>query len=109
MSQIFKTKIPTEMLFSLLESISVKNNNYYIVNNIAYKKGVFNEFIIKFIEQCVPYYHTSKIKYVERKLTYGSFVTIIRQICNANNIKYTSNIKYNKSKYDIHYYIYFEP
>ena len=109
MSQIFKTKIPSELLFSLLDNIASKNNNYFIINNIAYKKGVFNEIITKFIEQCVPYYHTSKLKYVERKLTYRSFITIIRQICNANNIKYTSTIKYDKSNYDIYYYIYFEP
>ena len=109
MSQIFKTKIPSEMLFPLLDDIALKNDKCYIINNIAYKKGVFNEIIQKFIEQCEPFYHTSKRKYLERKLTYGSFITIIRQICNYNNIKYTSTIKYDKSKYDIYYYIYFEP
>lgn len=109
MSQIFKINVPTNTLFTMLDNIGCKDGKYYIINNITYKKGVFNEIITKFIEQCIPYYHTSKRKYLERKLTYGSFVTIIRQICNANNIKYTSTIKYDKSKYDIHYYIYFEP
>ena len=109
MSQIFKTKIPNETLFTLLDEIALKSTKYYIINNIAYKKGVFNEIISKFIEPCKPYYHKSKLKYLERTLTYSSFITIIRQICNCNNIKYTSTIKYDKSKYDIYYYIYFEP
>ena len=70
-------------------------------------KGIYNTFIEDFIQVCLPYYHISKRKYLERKLTYNSFVTIIRQICNFNNITYTSQIKYNKSTYDIVYYIYF--
>ncbi len=40
---------------------------------------MFNDVISKFIEECKPYYHVSKRKYLERKLTYNSFVTIIRQ------------------------------
>jgi len=68
---------------------------------------MFNNLIEDFIKQCIPYYHLSKRKYLERKLTYNSFITIIRQICNFNKITYTSQIKYDKSTYDIMYYIYF--
>ena len=68
---------------------------------------MFNDTISNFIEECKPYYHLSKRIYLERKLTYNSFVTIIRQICNFNKITYTSQIKYDKSTYDIMYYIYF--
>jgi hypothetical protein len=39
----------------------------------------------------------------DRKLTYKSFNTIIRQICNFNKITYTTQIKYDKSVYDIVY------
>ncbi len=108
MSQIFKRNIPSEMLFEILNEICPKNDKCYTVNNMAYKKGVFNECIAKFIELCVPFYYESKLKYLERKLTYQSFITIIRQICNYNNIKYASTIKYDKSKYDIVYNIYFD-
>jgi hypothetical protein len=44
---------------------------------------------------------------LERKMNYNSFVTILRQICNFNKIIYTSQIKYDKSKYDIIYHIFF--
>jgi len=107
-SQIFKNLIPNKLLSNLLENIAIKkeNENCYIVNNDSYKKGIFKESITKFIEDCKPYYHLSKRKYLERKLTYNSFTTILRQICNANKITYKSQIKYDKSTYDIIYYIY---
>ena len=106
-SQIFKNAIPNELLVKLLDDIAFKTEKYYILNNSSYKKGMFNNIIAKFIEECKLYYHISKRKYLERKLTYNAFITIIRQICNFNNITYTSQIKYDKSTYDIMYYIYF--
>ena len=109
MSQIFKHKFPIEILLTLIEDISELNNSAYIVNTVSFKKGMFNGTITQFLDDCKPFYHISKLKYLERKITYSSFITIIRQICNANNIKYTSTIRYDKSKYDIIYYIYFTP
>ena len=64
-------------------------------------------FFLFLIEECKPYYHLSKRKYLEKKVTYNSFTTVLRQICNYNKIIYTSQIKYDKSKYEIVYYIYF--
>ena len=104
-SQIFKTIIPNEILFNLLENISLKSGNKYTINKDAYKKGLYDNSILQFIEQIIRYYYLSKRKYFDRKLTYNSFITIIRQICKCNKIPYTSEIKYNKSTYDIYYYI----
>jgi len=106
-SQIFKNAIPNQLLINLLDDIAVKYEKYYLVNNNSYKKGMFNEVIVTFINECKPYYYLSKRKYLERKMCYKSFITIVRQICNFNNITYTSQIKYDKSTYDIMYYIYF--
>lgn len=106
-TQIFKNKIPNNMLFELLDKICLKNEKHYIFNNYSFKKGVFSEDIIFFLKNCIPYYHLSKRKYLEKKLTHKSFITILRQICNFNKIKYTSQIKYDKSTYDIVYYIYY--
>jgi len=107
MNQIFKTNIPNEILFNFLDSICIKNNKYYLLNNDSYKKCVFNNLNISFLETCKPYYYASKQKYLERKITYNNLITIIRQICNFNKIIYTSKIKYDKSSYSICYYIYF--
>jgi hypothetical protein len=105
-SQIFKEHIPNEMLIQLLNDIAIKSEKCYVLNNNSYKRGLFNNNIEEFIQQCIPYYHISKRKYLQRKITYNSFTTIIRQICNYNKITYTSQIKYDKSSYDITYYIY---
>jgi hypothetical protein len=106
MSQIFKEHVPNELFFNLLKDIAFKSDKYYIINNDAYKKGIFNNNIQHFITECIPYYHNSKRKYLERKNTYNSFITIVRQICKFNKIIYTSQIKYDRSTYDIIYYIY---
>jgi hypothetical protein len=106
-NQIFKNKIPNENFFGLLEKITLKTEKCYIFNLDAFKKGIYTQDIQAFLEVCRPYYHISKQKYLERKLTYNSFTTILRQICNFNKITYTSQIKYDKSTYDIFYYIYF--
>ena len=105
-SQIFKSPVPNNKLFSLLDLVALKTEKKYIFNNNAYKKGLIDNKIQTFIEECKQHYYTSKQKYLEKKLSYNSFVTILRQICNYNKIVYTSQIKYCKSDYDIEYHIY---
>jgi hypothetical protein len=105
-TQIFKTQLPRNLLFDLLDKICPKNEKHYTFNNISFKKGVYTGDIIKFFEDCKQYYHISKRKYLEKKLTYNAFTTVLRQICNHNKITYTSQIIYDKSRYDIYYYIY---
>jgi hypothetical protein len=105
--QIFKEKIPSDILFILLDDLCVKTEKYYIFNVNSYKKGIFTEKINNFLNACKVYYFTSKQKYLERKVTYNNLMTVIRQICNLNNIFYMSKIKYSKSTYEIEYYIYF--
>ena len=105
-SQIFKYVIPINMMIELFDKISVKYDNYYVLNNGSYKKGIFNGDIQQFIKDCIPYYYVSKRKYLTCELNYNHFITIIRQICKHLNIRYTSKIKYEKSSYDIIYNIY---
>lgn len=108
-SQIFKNTIPNEMLFQMLETIAIsKTDKCYVINKDSYKKGMFSGSILNFFEECKPFYFMAKRRYLERKSTYNSFITIVRQICNHNNITYTSQIKYDKSDYDIIYSIYFD-
>ena len=106
-SQLFKKNIPNDCLFNTLDKICLKNDKHYTVNIDSFKKGVYNNDIQGFIEMCFPYYHISKRKYLEKKLSYNSFTTILRQICNFNKITYTSQIKYDKSNYNIIYYVFY--
>jgi hypothetical protein len=107
LNQIFRKTFPKEDLIALLDDICIKTEKYYILNNDSYKKGNYTNSIPPFINGCRQYYHVSKQKYVDRKHTYKSFMTIIRQICKLHEIIYTSDIKYDKSKYDIVYHIYY--
>ena len=106
-SQIFKNQIPNQLLIDLLNDIAVKSDQCYVINNNSFKKGLFNNSINKFIDDCKPYYYLSKRNYLERNINYNSFITIIRQICRYNKITYTSQIKYDRSHYEIIYYIHF--
>ena len=106
-SQIFKSEVPKDVLFNFLDNICIKNEKNYILNSTAFKKGVFNESIVEFFKSIYQHYHNSKKKYLDKKLTYNSFITVIRQICNNLKITYTSQVKYDKSVYDIIYCIYF--
>jgi tRNA G18 (ribose-2'-O)-methylase SpoU len=106
-TQIFKKKININSLYELLDNIAFKSEKYYMFNNEAFKKGILQENIPKFLKECKEYYHNSKQKYLDRKLTYNSFTTILRQICKYNKITYTTQIKYDSSTYNIIYFIYF--
>jgi len=104
--QIFKTGVPPEILYNLLEKISLKTDKYYIVDFVAYKKMRFHNLHEPFLKTIIDYYHYSKRFYIERDFTYNSFTNIVRQICRVNDITFTSEIKYNDSKYHIDYFVY---
>jgi hypothetical protein len=105
--QIFKTEIPNNVLFDFLEQVnSFKNEKYFLIDKDSFKKAQFHQVLEPFVESLDEYYHLSKKFYIERKLNYTRFATIIRQICKRNEIPFSSTIKYDKSSYNIIYYIY---
>jgi hypothetical protein len=109
MSQIFKKIVPHEILFELLEKIYLrKTDTYYFINTTSYKKAQHYNLIKPFCEVILPYYHISKQTYVTRDLTYAKFCTILRQIAKSNGISFVSKINYDKSKYEINYYFYYD-
>lgn len=105
--QIFKKNFPKEQLLEFIDKFALKTDKYYLINKSYYKKAQYINIIDSFIEKIKPYYHTSKIKYTENITSYSKFMTIIRQLCKINEISYVSKILYNKSTYDINYFIYF--
>ena len=105
-SQVFKEAIPINILFDLLDEICTKHNNHYLLSKTSFQKAKFHNLIVPFCDNIKKYYHNSKTYYTTRSIDYNKFITIIRQICRLNNISYASKICYNKSTYDILYYIY---
>ena len=104
-SQLFKDPIPCSILYDFLEKICIKDNASYIFSKAAFKKAEIYDIISDFKEQIKPYYHQSKQYYVERDLNFIRFMTVIKQICSLNNIIVLRKIIYNKSTYEIEYYI----
>jgi len=108
-SKIFKTIVPNELLFNLLEEICIIKNNdnisQYTFDTASFKKGIFNNSIPVFVEELKNYYHTNKWMYLERNMTYNYFTTILRHICKFNIIAFTTEMRYDKSTYEIIYLI----
>ena len=104
--QIFREKVPSKILFDLLELICLKTHNYFLFDMNAFKKMLFNNYHESLLEELKPYYHLGKRFYLEREVSYNMITTILRQICKHNAIMYTSQIKYNESNYNIQYMIY---
>lgn len=104
--QTLKGVIPSSILFEFCDKIyAFKSKEFYTINRISFKKAIFQNILKDFTESIKIYYHKHKHHYVDDITTYPRFITLIRQICKCNNIYYTSKIKYEKSSYDIHYYI----
>jgi hypothetical protein len=104
-SQIFKSLIPIDILFELLEKICVKDDKYYHLSKTSYKSAAYHNLLDGFYSNIIDYYHISKRHYVDRKMNYKRFLTIIRQICSVNNVSYKSSIVFNNSNYEIIYFI----
>ena len=108
-SQIFKSIVPITILFELLEKICVKDDKCYTLCKSSFKAAEYHNLVVGFCERIIEHYHVSKRYYVDRKMNYNKFITVVRQICGINNVSYTSKIVYNKSDYEILYYISKEP
>jgi hypothetical protein len=108
-TQLFKTNVPIHIILDFIKLICEEKDMTFILNKIIYKQAEYNNNILPFIELLKPYYYKSKLYYLERKLDYVKFMTIIRQLCNLYNIDYTSKIVYNNSNYEIEYIIKKDP
>ena len=105
-SQLFQKNIDNKILFNFLEKFFSFKKNYYKFSKSSFKSAQFKNLITPFCEELTEYYYPSKISYLNRKMNYKSFVTIIRQICKYKSIPFTSKIIYDKSSYEIIYTIY---
>lgn len=93
------------ILINLLTDNSVMDNNKYIVNNALYRKILLTNQFDGFIADLKPYYHKSKLKYLDECNTYNKFLTIVRHICSYNKVECVKEVVYEKSKYKPVYYI----
>ena len=106
MSQLFKIKIPSSILFDFLSKYAKNMDTYYIFNKTTYKTAKYHKHTSDFLTHISEYYHASKTFYANRDDTYNNFVTVLRQICKHISIPYTSRKGYSNSTYNISYHIY---
>lgn len=106
-NQIIKKYV--DFLNEFIKENFILENDYYIFNNIVFKKLEYEDKIQDFLEKLKGYYFKNKHYYLERNpINYNQFNTIIRQLCKNNDIVFNSKIKYQNSKYSIEYYIYID-
>jgi hypothetical protein len=101
--QIFKSIISPEILWNFLSNNAEEHQQYFVFSKILYKKALFHDTIKPFVNLIEPYYHDSKKNYIKRKMNFNNFITVIRQICNSNNISFSTKLIYQNSSYDIIY------
>ena len=113
--QLFKEKIPISIFKNFLEKavLPVQDPNdenifIYRLDKVIFKKFLYLDEYKSFLNKIVNYYYASKRHYVEKNQTYNSFLTICRQICKSHQINYSSQILYDKSKYEIIYFLNFD-
>ena len=112
-TQVFNKEVSLKCLYDTLYDILQKicteteniHNDEYFITKAVFKRAQLVNYIQPFIETIKPYYYFSKQHYVDKQINYNAFITIIRQLCNVNDIKYTSKIVYIKSNYEIQYTI----
>jgi hypothetical protein len=107
-NQIFIKTMPISILYNVLNIVGEKYDNYYKISKVSYKKADYYNKLDDLIETIKPYYCNSKKHFVERRIDYVKFITILRQLCNHFNFYYDSKMIYNNSNYEIDYYIYEE-
>jgi hypothetical protein len=103
--QVIHSNRTFNILLELLNTYCNKENNFYIINNILYKKLIYNSYLQIFLIRLREHYYKSKLNYLDNCNTYNNFITIIRQICNFNNIAYNTHVVYEKSRYVPIYYV----
>lgn len=105
-NQIFKQAVSNEVFFNFLkENCTSTHNNFFIFDIDAFKKAKFHGRIQAFCTNLYDFYYPVKHEYISRDNNFTRFMTIIRQICNYNNIPFTTRIKYANNTYYITYFI----
>ena len=104
-NQIINSDYSYNILTNILKEYGVIQDGFYIIDEIIYKRMVYDEKMSEFLQELKSCYYDSKLRYLENCNTYNNFLTIIRHICSYNNITYIKKIFYIRSKYIPSYYI----
>ena len=89
-------------LFRLLKSMNsetVYNNVYFIINTVSYKRAMANGELSKLCTTLLPLYSSNKHKYIKREsYTYANFMTVIRYVVGVLNLSYENVKTYSRGR-----------
>ena len=107
-TDILKRPMDPAILMNFLHNVSSLEKNEFFINYDTLKRAKYNdgELLTSFLNEVRPYYYISKRSYLDEPINYRRFLTIIRQICNYNNIPYRSTLKYEHSRQKVEYFVY---
>ena len=108
LSQLFKNPYPIEKLKEYIIKLCEPGEKptTYIFTKISYRRAHLAGNVVEFLKSAAPYYHKSKQKYADiSEIAYRPTATVLRQLCKSHNMDVESRIKYDKSSYEIDYYI----
>ena len=108
MSNIFLKKLDINIILKYIQNNSYIENNKYIIDNNVFKQSIYHNNVDEIIKYLKPHYYKAKRIYLERKINYKNYLTILRQIFNYLDIKYEKFKKYSNSTYEMIYIIYVE-
>jgi hypothetical protein len=86
-------------MINLLDNYCYTIDSAYILDSAFYKKITMDDTLEIFLRDLEPHYYKSKLNYLKECNTFNKFLTIVRQICNHNNIELSKKVVYEKSKY----------
>lgn len=111
MSQLFKNPYPAEKLKEyILKLCEHVDDSSYIFSKACFKRAQMTGLAAEFITDVCPYYHKSKQKYADvSAINYKLVANVLRQLCKFHNIHMESKIRYDKSSYEIEYFIHLKP
>lgn len=101
-----ETPIPTLAFFSFLDEICLRTPKYYLFNDNAYRKLMYEDNLERFRDFVRDYYKPEKLHLLNREMTYKRFTALLRQICSSSVIPLESKTKHANSNYCIEYFVY---
>ena len=131
---VFKKQIPLDIFYDFIErmggppvesskimhilksgckstSIDLSNHLFYMVDTIAFKRGLYLNIVKPFMDlMASQYYRASHAFYAKRNMTGGAtafvhFIQVLRHISKHSSVKFISTTKYEQSVTSKVYYI----
>ena len=108
LEKIFKSKVPLEILYRILDAYCVKKSNHYVIDETFYRQMRYHVDIYQeWIKEIRNYYHESKRFYAEREISYNNLVTMIRQVCKTHQIVFKKEKCYRNCTCENAYELYY--